>query len=261
MITSRHNDRIKFVRALSQRKTRQKEGRFFVEGARLIEDALQADVRPDFVLFTGTGDDRRTSLFRRLADLHIETIEVSREVMSACREAETPPGLLAVLPFPRLDPPTRLTLLLIADALRDPGNLGTLLRSAAAASVDAVVLTPGTVDAYNPKVVRDAMGAHFRVPIVVEDWERMAARVLGLGVWMASADAESTYTQVDWTKPCALIIGGEAEGAGERAAGLATGRVRIPLARGVESLNAGVAASVILFEAARQRSVAGHTRR
>jgi TrmH family RNA methyltransferase len=171
------------------------------------------------------------------------------------------PGLLAVVPFPRLAPPARPSLLLIADALRDPGNLGTLLRSAAASGVDAVLLAPETVDAFNPKVVRGGMGAHFRIPIVVADWAQIALRVLGMEVWLAAAGAESLYTQVDWTKPCALIVGGEAEGVSEPATKLATGRVRIPLARGVESLNAGVAASVILFEAARQKGAAGHTRR
>ena len=261
MITSLRNDRIKFVRALSQRKTRQKEGRFFVEGTRLIEDALAAGVRPDYALFTGREDDRRRRLLRRLAERGVEAIEVSRAVMAACSEAETPPGLLAVVPFPHLEPPPRPTLLLIADALRDPGNLGTLLRSAAASGVDAVLLAPETVDAFNPKVVRGAMGAHFRIPIVAADWEHIASRVLGMQVWVAAAGAQAVYTQVDWTKPCALIVGGEAEGAGEPAAKLATGRVRIPLARGVESLNAGVAASVILFEAARQRDAAGHSHR
>jgi TrmH family RNA methyltransferase len=258
MITSVHNDRVKLVRALSQRKSRQKEGRFFIEGVRLIEDALQARLKPDFVFFTPTttppADERKHHLLRRLADLNVETIEVSAEVMSACGDTETPPGLLAVLPFPDLDVPARPSLVLIADALRDPGNLGTLLRSAAASNVGVVVLAPETVDAYNPKVVRGAMGAHFRVPIVAEEWEGITGRVRGLDVRLASAGADTLYTHVDWTKPCALIVGGEAEGASEAASNLATGRVRIPLARGVESLNAGVAGSVILFEVVRQRN-------
>src|SRR4030067_1514532 len=111
-------------------------------------------------------------------------MEASRGAVAACSEAETPPGLLAVVPFPRLEPPPHPTLLLIADTLRDPGNLGTLLRSAAASNVDAVLLAPGTVDAFNPKVVRGAMGAHFRVPILAENWEQIAARVAGMSVWI-----------------------------------------------------------------------------
>ena len=255
MITSLHNERVKFVRALSLRKTRQKEGRFFIEGARLIEDALQAELRPDFVFFSHSApdDDRRSVLLRRLADLDVEAIEVGDEVMASCSDAETPSGLLAVLPFPQLEVPAHPSLLLIVDALRDPGNLGTLLRSAAGANVDAAILAPGTVDAYNPKVVRGAMGAHFRVPVLTEDWNAIATRVHGLDVWLAAADAETIYTQVDWSRPCALIVGGETEGTSERASKLATGKAGIPLARGVESLNAGVAGSIFLFEIARQR--------
>jgi TrmH family RNA methyltransferase len=157
------------------------------------------------------------------------------------------------LPFPQLEVPAHPSLLLIVDALRDPGNLGTLLRSAAGANADAAILAPGTVDAYNPKVVRGAMGAHFRVPVLTEDWNAIATRVHGLDVWLAAANAETLYTQVDWGRPCALIVGGEAEGISERASKLAMGRAGIPLARGVESLNAGVAGSIFLFEIARQR--------
>jgi TrmH family RNA methyltransferase len=185
--------------------------------------------------------------------MQIECVEVSDKVMAACSDTETPAGILAVMPMPRLAPAPRPTFVLIVDALRDPGNLGALLRSAAAAGVDAVWLAPGTVDAYSPKVVRGAMGAHFRIPIDAIEWDRIATHVDGLDVWLADGAAETSYTQVDWTRPCALIVGGEAHGASAEAARLARGRARIPMARAVESLNAGVAASVILFEAARQR--------
>ena len=137
--------------------------------------------------------------------------------------------------------------------MRDPGNLGTILRSAEAAGVGQVLLAPGTVDAYNPKVVRGAMGAHFRLPLESLDWPAIAERVAGRAVWLADAAGEIAYDQVDWTAPSALIVGGEAAGAGQRAAELATGRVCIPMTGGAESLNAAMAATVILFEAARQR--------
>ena len=255
MITSLQNERVKLVRTLSQRKTRREQGRFFIEGLRAIDDALSLKACPDFVFYTNAfmrGASAQT-LLSKLAAEQIELIEVSDKVMAACSDTETPPGILAVLPLPQLDPIARPGFVLIADALRDPGNLGALLRSAAAAGVDAVWLAPGTVDAYNPKVVRGAMGAHFRIPIAVIEWDAITARVSGIKVWLADGEAEVSYTQVDWTKPCALIVGGEAHGASVEATQLANGRVRIPMLRDVESLNAGVAASVILFEAARQR--------
>jgi TrmH family RNA methyltransferase len=116
-----------------------------------------------------------------------------------------------------------------------------------------VLIAPETVEAFNPKVVRGAMGAHFRLPILEADWAAIADRVRGLPVYVAEADASRSYTSIDWTQPGALIVGGEAEGTSAAAAKLATVRISIPLAREVESLNAGVAASVIVFEAQRQR--------
>ena len=183
--------------------------------------------------------------------------------MTGCSDTETPQGVLAVLPFPRHGIPREPSLVLIVDRLRVPGNLGTILRTAAAAAVELVLLPPGTVDPYNPKTVRGGMGAHFRLPILQLDWEGVERHLAGLDVWLAAAGEGIRYDQVDWRRPVALIVGGEASGAGERAARLATGelggercggRVRIPMPGGMESLNAAVAAGVVLFEIVRQRS-------
>jgi TrmH family RNA methyltransferase len=144
-------------------------------------------------------------------------------------------------------------LILILDGLRDPGNLGTILRSAEAVDVGYVILAPGSVDLYNPKVVRGAMGAHFRLPVHALDWPAISGAVAGRDVWLADAAGRVSYDAVDWSRPSVLIVGGESAGATEEAAALSTGRVSIPMAAGAESLNAAMAASVILFEAARQR--------
>jgi hypothetical protein len=109
---------------------------------------------------------------------------------------------------PRLGWPRDPHLIVIADRLRDPGNLGTLLRSSAAAGVSGVLLAPETVEAFNPKVVRGAMGAHFRLPILEAEWAAIADRVRGLNVYVAEADGSRSYTSIDWTRPAALIIGG-----------------------------------------------------
>ena len=142
---------------------------------------------------------------------------------------------------------------LILDRLRDPGNLGTILRTALAAGVEGVLLAPGTVDATNPKAVRAGMGAHFRLPMAAMDWDEIAHAVAGCRVYLADARGSISYTDADWTGRVALIVGGEAAGAGSRAHALAEATVAIPIAAGVESLNAAVAAGVLLFEAARQR--------
>lgn len=257
MITSLQHAKVKYVRSLSDRKQRIAEGRIAIEGARLIDDALAANVTPEWVICAPRLLPRAADTLRRLQARHIEVIDVSAAVLKACSETETPQGLIAVIKPPQLDWPREPRLIVIADRLRDPGNLGTLLRSGAAAGVSGVLLAPETVEAFNPKVVRGAMGAHFRLPILAAEWAAIADRVRGLNVYVAEADGSRSYTSIDWTRPAALIVGGEAEGPSDAAArlGVATARISIPLARAVESLNAAVAASVILFEAKRQREL------
>jgi TrmH family RNA methyltransferase len=255
MITSVHNERIKYIRSLARRRVRQRAGRFVVEGTRLVDEAVRAGVRPALVLYTqawaATPEGQR--LLPALAGADGGAWLVSEAVLAACADTETPQGVLAVVPFLHAEP--RPGLILVLDQLRDPGNLGTMLRSAEAAGAGQVILAPGTVDACNPKVVRAAMGAHFRLPVFDLGWPAIAERLIGRAVWLADAAGDVAYDAVDWTAPVALIVGGEAAGAGKEAAALATGRVAIPMAGGTESLNAAMAATVILFEVARQQRV------
>ena len=149
-------------------------------------------------------------------------------------------------------------LLLVLDELADPGNLGTILRSALAADVDEVLLTRRCVDPYHPKVVRAASGAHFHQPIAAQQsWEQIAQRLAGAPktaqVLLAEANAQRPYYETDLTQRTALIIGNEAHGPSAEARRLATERVSIPMWNGVESLNAAIAASLLLFEATRQQ--------
>jgi TrmH family RNA methyltransferase len=256
MITSLTNPKIKRVRALqTQRRAREQEQLFVVEGVRLAEEAVRAQIAPQLVLHTDHLDARGRATLDQLARLGASVEVVSPQVMAAISDTQTPPGLLAVLPLPsafRL-PPSSLSFALLLDRLSDPGNLGTLLRTAAAAGVPAVFLAPGTVDAYNPKVVRAAMGAHFHLPLVEVGWDELPDLLSGLEVWLAEARQGEAYDRVDWRKPCALVIGSEAEGPSEVARQLTPRRVHIPMPGPAESLNAAVAAGVILFEIARQR--------
>jgi RNA methyltransferase, TrmH family len=253
VITSPHNERVKQVRALVRRRVREREARFVVEGTRLVEEMVRAGLRPALVFYTPDwlASPPAQPLRAALEQAEAGAWLVSDAVLEACAETESPQGVLAVVPYYPLPP--RPGLILILDRLRDPGNLGTILRSAQAAGVGQVILTPETVDLHNPKVVRGAMGAHFRLPIARLDWEAVHDRVAGRTVWLADALGPVAYDAVDWSAPSALIIGGEAEGAGRAARSLAAGGVSIPMTAETESLNAAMAATVILFEAARQR--------
>jgi TrmH family RNA methyltransferase len=254
MITSTSNGRVKLVRALqSRRKNREEERRFVLEGIRLIDDALRAGAAFDWAFFTPEHGPEDDNLIARLKAAGVLCIEVSEEVMASMADTETPQGVLAVVPFPDFAPPSPTTSALILDALADPGNAGTLLRTAAAAGIDTVLFAPGTVDLFNPKVVRAAMGAHFRVAALASDWAQIREIAAPLRVHVADAGGALTYTKADWREPFALIIGSEAHGPGPESHAFADEVVSVPLARGVESLNAALAAGVILFEARRQR--------
>jgi TrmH family RNA methyltransferase len=253
MITSTQNERVKYIRSLARRRVRQREGRFVVEGTRLVDETVRAGIQPALVFYTEAWAQTTAGqqLLPSLRPAEHGDWLVSEVVLGACADTQSPQGVLAVVPFVHVKP--RPGLILILDSIRDPGNLGTILRSAEAAGVGQVLLAPGTVDLYSPKVVRGAMGAHFRVSVSNLDWPAIRERVAGRVVWLADAAGEATYDAVDWTAPSALIVGGEATGTGETAAILATGRVSIPMPGGAESLNAAMAAAVILFEAARQK--------
>jgi RNA methyltransferase, TrmH family len=262
MITSADNEKVRHVRALhSRRRARERERQMVAEGVRLVEEALRAGLQPAFVFHTGAAlaDARSAQALATLQGAGVPCFAVSDAVMAASSDTETPQGLLAVLPLPDLPLPLQPTLTLIVDGVRDPGNLGTMLRTAPAAGVEQVLLAPGTVDPFNSKVVRAGMGAHFGLPIAALPWPDVGRAVAGCDVWLAAAGGALAHSAVDWTRRAALIVGGEAAGAGGEARALASGAVAIPMAAGVESLNAATAAAVILFEAVRQRMAARGT--
>jgi TrmH family RNA methyltransferase len=187
----------------------------------------------------------------------VEGIEVSDAVMRQVSLETTPPGVLAVFEMRQTSPaeviPDAKQLVLVLDGLREPGNLGACLRVAAGADCRYVLLAPGSVDPFNPKVLRGGMGAHARIHVLSLGWDEIGDVCRGRSVWAAQADGTRRYDEVAWSDPSAVIIGGEASGISTGARKVATGSVTIPLANDVESLNAAVACGVILFEAARQR--------
>ncbi|HEX9013177.1 MAG TPA: RNA methyltransferase, partial [Anaerolineaceae bacterium] len=165
MITSRQNPRIQQVRALMGRpRERQQAGAFVIEGVRLAEEAAASGWKPQIVLYSEGASSRGMEAVRRLAASGGDVEQVSTGVMESLTDTGTSQGVLAVFPLPHPDPPAQPDFLLLADEIRDPGNLGTLQRTAAAAGAQAVIVSPGTVDPFSPKVVRAAMGAHFRLP-------------------------------------------------------------------------------------------------
>jgi TrmH family RNA methyltransferase len=257
MITSPSNNRIKEARKLQRRRERHAQGQVLIEGVRLVRDAWLAGVTLHHVFYAPEllGEQEATvALIQELAAAGIELVPCSASVFATLSETVTPQGIAATVALPQLPVPMPRTLTLLLDQVRDPGNAGTLLRSAAAAGVELTLFGPETVDPFNEKVMRAGMGAHFRTPIrTLERWDEAKAWLDDhQPLYVAEATGELAYDEVDWTLGATLVIGGEANGASEWVRQRATA-ISIPMQGATESLNAAVAGSVILFEAARQR--------
>ncbi|MDJ0754690.1 MAG: RNA methyltransferase [Ardenticatenaceae bacterium] len=254
-ITSASNPKLKRVRRLLRDgRFRKREKQFVVEGSRWISEMVQQGIAPHLWLATPTWADQNRQLIKELSRLVPPPIPVEENLIRETTATENPSGVVAVLPQPELAWPDHPTLLLILDGLRDPGNVGTLIRSAAAAGVEGLLIAPGTVDLFNPKVVRSSMGAILRLPYRPFAWPDLR-EFLG-DCQPVAADAAGTllYTQYNWRQPNALIIGNEAHGITPNARQAAEQLLAIPMVNDTESLNAAVAGAILLFEAVRQRT-------
>jgi TrmH family RNA methyltransferase len=219
----------------------------------MLREALHADAPVSFVLHSESADPDALRLLNEFAAAGVELISASEQVIRACSDTESPQGLLAAVSLPGTSFSKQREPLLIVDRLRDPGNLGTLMRSALAARFALMLLTPGTVDMLNPKVVRGAMGAHFHLPTQSIELDQLADYLHGKTLWVAEANRGMRYDQANWTQPAALLIGGEAHGPSHDILQFAHNHVHIPIKSTAESLNAAVAGSILMFEIARQR--------
>lgn len=256
MLTSPTNPQLTAARKLADRKHRLGEQRFLVEGLRLIEDGWRSGVRPHQLFYDEAQVAASAPAQRLLAELaaaQVTLLPCSPAAFATLSQTVTPQGLAAVMPLPALPWPAQPTLLLLLDGVRDPGNAGTLLRSAEAAGVEGVIFGPHSVDPFNEKVVRAGMGVHFRLPLRLCAEEAQLAAALGaLPLIVAEGTAAQAYDQIDWRQPAILTVGNEAEGPSPFVRRCAR-PVAIPMLGRTESLNAAIAGSVILFEAARQR--------
>jgi TrmH family RNA methyltransferase len=258
MLTSVQNPKVKWAKELNaSARARREEGLFVVEGVRLAEEALASGWQARWVVYGEGLSPRGRVVVDGFAAQGAELDLAAGHVLKAISDTEAPQGVLAVMARRDLPIPPTLSFAVIVDKLRDPGNLGTILRTAAAAGVQALFCSPETADAFAPKVVRAGMGAHFRLPIRALAWEALAEMARPLSVYESAVVEQALpYTQADFTLPLALLIGAEAEGVSQAGRALATGAVHIPMPGGSESLNAAVAAAVLMFEVVRQRGEA-----
>jgi len=237
-----------------------------VEGPRAVDAAVDRGVRFESVFFGPRAEVAFPALCARLAEAGVDAIALKEGVLEKVGSTRTPQPVLAIAPIPEGDRAalTHDGLVLVALGVADPGNLGTLLRSAEASGAAAIVLGPGSVDAYNPKVVRASAGAVFGIPLVdaeSEGWTAVEALdalgELGRRRLGATAGGGTPHTDVDFTCPTAVVLGNEAHGIDAAVDARLDGHVRIPMAGPAESLNVAMAGTVLCFESARQRSATG----
>lgn len=255
VITSLQNPRVKLAAALQRSpRARRGERKIVLEGLRLVRDAVDRGARAEAILYDLKDADYE--FISSLQSKNVPLLPISPEVSQHISDTQQPQGIYGIFPIPMPDLPRKPKRVLILDAIREPGNMGTILRTAGAAGVEVVLLGSECVDPYNPKVLRSGMGAHFRLPILEVSWGEIASYCKELTLYLAAGDGEKTYTDVDWTAGWGLVIGNEAHGV-QRSAQLKAERIRIPMAEETESINAALAAGVIVFEAQRQRLAKG----
>jgi TrmH family RNA methyltransferase len=256
-ISSRTNARVKQLRAAFAENARLSEGLVAIEGEHLLEEALRSGI----VLKTVFVSERRNAPEMPRGT---EIVRLSDDVFASAVETRTPQGIAAVIapPVHRLKEVLNQAapLLLIAAGLQDPGNLGTLIRSAEAFGAAGVLTTPGTVSAWNQKALRASVGSAFRVPVVAVTREEVA-RLQEDGVTLLAAvgvDGEGVLPvqEVDLSRAAGIMIGNEGSGLAAEWLALANARITVPCPGPVESLNAAIAGSLLLYEASRQRAAA-----
>ena len=254
LITSTANPHVKHIRSLVRfRKERTRERLFIAEGVRLVAEILD-HLSPHTLLYVP--EQLQTTARGRIMHDQIQheafAYPTTAQILAELSDVETPQGVIAAVPQLKLTPQHR-SLVLILDGVQDPGNVGTLLRSALASGVDQVIALHGSADVWSPKVVRAGMGAHLRMPLLADvTWADIKADLHELAWYAAVQSALLNYDQADWRKPTAIIIGNEANGVSDAVLHDCQ-PITIPMLGHVESLNAAIAGSVMLFEAARQR--------
>jgi RNA methyltransferase, TrmH family len=241
------------VRALHRRKGREESGEFLVEGVRQVEDLVASPVVPRLALISPSLEDtsRGRDLAARVRALTV-TVDVTEAELAQLATTETTQGIVAVATIPRIRLDDVIledsSMVIVLDAVQDPGNFGTIIRSADAFGAAMVVTLPGTVDPWNPKAVRSAAGSSLRIPIVEATLDALTAYLRAHGATLLGADMSGIgVAEAARSGPVALALGNEGGGLGEAVRAACDGLVSVPIPGAAESLNVGVAAGILMY--------------
>ena len=260
-ITSARNNKIKYLRSLYQKKYRRKNDQFVLEGVRLIEETIDEAINLSQVFYSDylLRDNKGERLLNKLKQEGIEIYQLDDDLLGQVADTVSPQGILAVADKIEYSLNDILNkekeLILIIDQIQDPGNLGTIIRTADAAGFDGLITTKGTVSLYNQKSLRATMGSFFRTPIAkVDDLDILKNEIKESHFNLVVADiaGENYHFEIDYLPATAIVVGNEAHGPRQELIDMAEQLIKIPLLGGAESLNVAMATSVIAYEAVRQ---------
>lgn len=269
MLTSLQNEQVKYVVNLHKRKFREETGEFLIEGWRFVEEGLARGAHLTRVfLCSGQKNEAWPQLAAALKNKGVPIIEVDERVLRKMSDTENPQGILAVVKQPNwtwddvigVDSPagkSAVSMLMILDGVQDPGNCGTILRTALAAGVTQVCLTEGTVDLYNLKVLRSTMGAIFSLKILTHCQPEeilKACQRHKMPIFVGDIEGTDLY-RTHFTQPMALVVGNEGSGPSDAFRGSGVKRITIPMSHQVESLNVAMATGIILYEVRRRMAL------
>ncbi|ERT04021.1 RNA 2'-O ribose methyltransferase substrate binding family protein [Lyngbya aestuarii BL J] len=255
MLTSVQNPLIKQLRKLQRTKGRREQQLFLLEGTHLIEEALATQYPLLTVCYTPQWQNRYPALWEGVCQAASRSEEVNERVLQAIATTVNPDGIIATAPRPQPQTVAISQIGLALETVQDPGNLGTMIRTAAAAGVDGLWLSNDSVDLDHPKVLRASAGAWFRLPMAVcgDLTEQLTlAQQQGVQIVATLPDADLTYWELDFQQPTIVLLGNEGAGLSSSLTALANQHVQIPLSGGVESLNVAICAALMLYEAQRQ---------
>lgn len=256
IIKSKENKTIKYIgKLISSSKFRREEGRFVVEGVRLCEETLKNDINVDILLVSLSASDKYSEIIYKLKSISHTTLIVDDRIFSGLSDTKTPQGVLCVVKTldkqSYFDTIIKNGIILALDNIQDPSNLGTILRSADALGVDGVVLSRDCCDVFSPKVVRGSMGAVFRIPFIITD--DLAGYIKDFNSYGTSYacvldDTAVTVNETEFVEPSLSVIGNEGNGVSKAVIDSCSKKIYIPMHNNAESLNAAVAASIIMWE-------------
>lgn len=257
VIKSKDNSTIKEIKKLQEKKYRNLYNKFIVEGFRFVSEALDSKFNVCYVIISETIEEKfeKLGLNEKIKD-GTKLIKVSEAILKIICSTDNPQGIVAVVSNEQITIDYNEGFYILADRVQDPGNMGTIIRTANAAGAKGIIVTKGTVDIYNDKTLRSTMGSIFKIPVIIDEDLSYIAKLKqqGFKLIVSSLDTDNNFYDVSLSGKTIIAVGNEGSGISEEIYNISDERVKIPMPGSAESLNVGVAAGIMMFEAVRQKN-------